>query len=227
MTCPRAIFLDGAGWFMGDGPVRSGLSAAGFAGPVERFEWSSYFGPIPDHIIAGPNHPKVKALADRITALRRQDSRGKIILISLSAGSGILIPALERLPQDVMVDDVVLLSPSISSERDLTSALSHVKNRLYATSSPYDPILAAAPSAGLEGGRPAGVDGFRLPRRAGPAERQAYAKVVNLPWRAEYVAYGWDGRHVSVTHSDFIRVVIAPRLLFDMPHPLDRGLGRS
>ena len=57
LSCPRAIFLDGAGWVLGDGPVRRGLGRAGFPGKVERFGWSSLLGPVPDHLIAGASHP--------------------------------------------------------------------------------------------------------------------------------------------------------------------------
>lgn len=224
LTCPRTIFLDGAGWASGDGPVRRGLKKAGFPGPVERFGWSSLLGPLPDHLMAGRNHPKVSALAERITALRRACPRGKIVVMGLSAGTCIIVHALEKLPDDVAVDYVVLLSPSISSRHDLSKALRHVEYRLIATYSRHDGILAATPSAGLANGRPAGRVGFRPPRNFNTARQELYRKVVNLPWRPGHVAYGWDGGHVSVTASRFIQVVIAPRILDDLPHPLDRTI---
>lgn len=227
LTCPRTIYLDGAGWASGDKPIRTGLREAGFHGPVERFGWTSFLGPLPDHLMAGANHPKVSALADRVTALRRANPNGKIVLMGLSAGTCIVVHALEKLPLNVSVDYVVLLSPSISSRHDMTKALRHVKHRLYATSSPHDAILIAARSAGLESGRPAGQVGFKLPRHAGRTDstrNKLYSKLVNLPWRPGYVAYGWDGGHVSVTDSQFIRVVIAPRIMDDQGHPLDRPM---
>jgi len=221
-TCPRVIYLDGAGWYGGDRSVRSGLRKAGFAGTVERFEWSSLLGPLPDHVTAGANHPKVAELADRITQLRRARPDCKIVLIGLSAGTGIIVNALERLPTDVTVDHVVLLSPSVSDGHNLSEALKHIDGRLYATSSPHDALLAAASSAGMERGRPAGRKGFKIPRDLDINALNQYRKLVHLPWRPAYVAYGWDGRHVSVTNSDFIRVVIAPRIMEDQPYPLDR-----
>jgi len=224
LTCPRAIFLDGAGWYGGDGPVRAGLRRAGFPGTVERFRWSSFLGPLPDHLLARADNPKAAALADRITALRRANPTGKIVLIGLSAGTCIVVHALERLPADVAVDHVVLLSPSISSLHDLSKALRHVRHRLYATNSPHDLILAAVPSAGLTSGRPAGQIGFRPPKHFDSTKRELYRKVVNLSWRPGYVAYGWDGGHVSATGSEFIRVVIGPRIMDDQAHPLDRPM---
>ena len=222
MTTPRVIYLDGAGWYSGDGPVRAGLRRAGFEGAVDRFGWSALLGPLHDHVMAGKGHPKASELARRITGLRRANPEGRIVLMGLSAGTSIIVSALEKLPDDVSVDYVVLLSPSISSRRDLSGALGHVRRRLYATHSPHDGILAGALSAGLERGRPAGRVGFEVPPDLADKDQRLYRKVVNLPWRPGYVAYGWDGGHVSVTSAEFIRVVIAPRILEDLPHPLDR-----
>ena len=224
MTTPRVIYLDGAGWYSGDGPVRAGLRRAGFNGPVDRFGWSAMLGPLHDHVMAGKGHPAVPQLARRITRLRQANPDGKIVLMGLSAGTSLVVSALEELADDVSVDYVVLLSPSISSRHDLGEALRHVSRRLYATHSPHDGLLAGALSAGLAAGRPAGQIGFKVPKDLDDEQRELYRKVVNLPWRAEYAAYGWDGGHVSVTSAQFIRVVIAPRILDDLPHPLDRPM---
>lgn len=221
---PRAIFLDGAGWYSGDGPVRQGLREAGFAGKIERFGWSSMLGPLTDHVAAGTSHPKAQHLSQHLTRLRQAGKDDKLVLIGLSAGTSIVVSALEKLPAGVSVDHVVLLSPSVSSTRDLTKALRHVKHRLYVTSSPHDSLLACSASAGLESGRPAGQVGFETPKDATDETRELYRKVVRLPWRPGYAAYGWDGGHVSVTSAQFIRVVIAPRILEDRPHPLDMQL---
>lgn len=218
---PRVIFLDGAGWYTGDAPVRAGLRQAGFAGAVERFGWSSLLGPLSDHLLAGENHPKVDALANRIVRLRKANPDSPLILMGLSAGTGIIVNALEKLPPGVMVDHVVLLSPSVSSRHDLSAALEHVRGRLYATNSPHDTLLSAGSSAGLERGAPVGRVGFRPPSHWDDERRRLYRKVVNLPWQPEYAAYGWDGGHVSATSRDFIRVVLAPRIMDDQPHPLD------
>ncbi len=227
LDCPRVIYLDGAGWHSGDGPVRKGLRRAGFKGPVERFGWQSLLGPLHDHLTAGGHHPRAKDLARRISRLRHANPEGRLILMGLSAGTSIIVSALERLPTDVEVDYVVLLSPSVSSEHNLSKAMRHVKYRLYATHSVHDSLLALGGSAGLERGHPAGQMGFAVPSDLADEERELYDKVVNLPWRPGYAAYGWNGGHVSVTSSDFIRVVVAPRILEELPHPLDRHAAKE
>jgi pimeloyl-ACP methyl ester carboxylesterase len=221
MTCPRVLYLDGAGWHSGHVTVRKGFRKAGFPGDVERFHWEGVLGVLYDHMSAGSGHPQVDELAGRITDLRRANPDGQIILVGLSAGTSIIVNALATLPEGVMVDSVALLSPSVSSRHDLTGALRHVSGRLYYTLSPHDGLLASATSAGLESGTPAGVAGFDLPAVATEEQVRLYGKVVCLPWRPGYSAYGWSGGHVSVTHSEFIRVVIAPRVTREGPHPLD------
>lgn len=222
LSCPRVIYLDGADWMLGSGKVRTGLQEAGYPGQVERFNWSTVvLGPVADHILAQKIHPRVGALANRITEVRHANPDGQIVLMALSAGTKLVVNALEKLPADVSVDYVVLLSPSLSGQHDLSDALMHVKYRLYATSSPHDSMLEIGSSAGFEGGAPAGQSGFTIPANLGPGRRHLYDKVVNLPWQPGYEAYGWNGGHISVTDSEFIRTVIAPRIMDNQPHPLD------
>ncbi len=228
LTCPRVLYLDGAGWYTSDASVRKGLVSSGYSGQIERFEWSAVaLGPLGDHMLAGPDHPRAGALARKIEKLREANPYGQLDIVGLSAGSGIVVYALEQLPPGVMVDHVVLLSPSISSNTDLSEALSHVRYRLYYTQSSKDALLRLGSSAGVEGGEPAGRAGFMTPDFMSPSEMRQYDKVTPLLWAPEYAAYGWDGGHLSVTSSEFIRVVIAPRLKDEVRHPLDRTLVKS
>lgn len=223
---PLVIFLDGAGHYTAGGSVKSGLREAGYKGAFETFVWSSFLLWGADHFVAARSSLKAEALADRITRARRAHPKGRIHVMGLSAGTALVVSALERLPEDVEVDTVVLFASSVSAERNLIPALRHVRGRLYATCSRHDLILATLPvNADGGSGPPAGRSGFRMPHGLMPSQRAPYAKVVNLPWSPEYVAYGWQGGHVASTSSDFVRCVIAPRILSSQPFPLDRPLG--
>ncbi|MBN1341062.1 MAG: hypothetical protein JXQ73_00175 [Phycisphaerae bacterium] len=222
---PKVIFLDGAGHFGAGYSVRSGLEQAGFVGSFETFSWSSWLGPGADHLVVARSKGKARQLADRIADVRREFPGGKIYVMGLSAGTALIVSALEDLPKGVSVDGVVLFSPSVSATRNLAPALRHVSGRLYATCSPHDGILSAiAVNADGGSGLPAGIQGFTLPVKLARDELMLYAKVVNVPWQPSYVGFGWHGGHVQVTTRGFVQHVVAPRAFSDDPYPLDQPL---
>lgn len=222
---PIVIYLEGAGWFASAGSVERGLRTGGYQGEFSNFTWSAFLGPAHDHLVNAKSKAIAKRLAERITKHRRANPNDPIHVMGLSAGTSLILLALPMLPDDVHVDNVVLFSPSVSSEHNLVDAMEHVKRNLYATSSPHDGILAALPvNADGKGGAPAGRSGFKLPPRARLEALMAYGRVVNIPWQPSYLAYDWDGSHTSVTNSRFVGSVIAPRILTPEPYPLDRSV---
>jgi hypothetical protein len=222
---PVAIFLDGAGWYAGSGSVRAGLRKGGFDGRFEVFDWSAHLGPAHDHFVSAHSRLNVARLTSRIKKLRQADPQRVIHLMSLSAGSAVVLAAVEALPEGVDVDTITLLSPTVSAERDLRPVMKHVRRRLYATHSPHD-VIASTLAINADGGPgpPAGRRGFKAPKQGDEQTRQAYFRVVNLAWQPSYVGFGWNGSHTSVTDSEFVAGVIAPRLLSEEPFPLDRPM---
>lgn len=220
---PVVFFLDGAGNFGYAGRVRWGLRQGGYSGRFEPFVWSSFLGPAVDHLVVARAGGRADGLARRIEAIRQTGDDGPIHLLGLSAGTAVLVTALGRLEDGVMVDNVVLLSASMSARRDLIRALPHVRGHVYATVSRRDRLLSLM-TLNADGGTgpPAGREGIQLPDDVAPSERRLYCKVVNLPWKPAYAAWGWDGGHTSVTAPNFIEHVIAPRLRRDGGLPLDR-----
>ncbi len=222
---PVVIYLEGAGWYTSGGGVQAGLKDAGYTGEFSRFTWTSFLGPAHDHFVNARSRIIARRLASRIEAQRRKEPDAPIHLMGLSAGTSLILLALPMLPDDVMVDNVVLFSPSVSSEHNLTQAMKHVKRNLYATSSPYDGILAGLPvNADGKGGAPAGRYGFKLPPGAGEKTLMAYSRVINLPWKPSYLGYHWNGSHTTVTNRSFVKHVIAPRIFTDEHYPLDRSI---
>jgi len=222
---PIVIYLDGAGWYTGGGGVERGLRRAGYTGAFETFTWSAFLGPAHDHLVTAHDRGLAKRLADRIAAGRKANPNESIHLIGLSAGTAVILNALETLPRGCLVENVVLLSPTVSAERDLTKAMQKVRRNLYATCSTRDAIVGTlAINADGRRGPPAGEKGFKMPRRARVATQRAYARVVNIPWKASYTGFHWDGSHTGVTDATFVAAVIAPRLLRTERHPLDRPL---
>ncbi len=223
--CPAVFYCDGAGWYSSGGSVAQGLRDAGFNGTFTTYGWSAMLGPAHDHFVNAGSKGIAHGLTRRIEKLRRSDPSGQIDVMGLSAGTSIVLLALEQLPAGIEVDNVVLFSPSVSAERNLAKAMRHVRRNLYATCSPHDAILAtlAVNADGLPG-PPAGRVGFRLPRQAGAGTDEVYQRVINLPWDPAYLAFDWSGGHTSVTNRRMVASVIAPRVLTGEPYPLDRSV---
>jgi acetyl esterase/lipase len=222
---PVVFFLDGAGWYSGSGPVEAGLRRAGYTGAFSRYSWSAFLGPAHDHFVNASSRSIARGLARKLEKVRRNDPHGQIHVVGLSAGTSVILLALEQMAKGMQVDCVVLLSPTVSAEHDLTKAMQHVRRCLYATSSPHDAIVGGlVVNADGRDGPPAGENGFRLPPGGGEKTRAAYARVVNLPWEPSYAGFNWSGGHTGVTSPEFIAAVIAPRLLTSEPFPLDRAV---
>jgi alpha-beta hydrolase superfamily lysophospholipase len=166
---------------------------------------------------------KAEELAELIQARRRQCPRDPLHLMGISAGTAVIVFALEQLPPQTRVDSVVLFAPSISATYDLSDAMAHVNGCLYATSSPRDGILSGlGVTADGSTDSPAGLHGLRIPARVKRYEH--YARVVNLAWRAAYADLGWNGSHTGASTEAFVREVIAPRVLSTGVHPLNRPM---
>ncbi len=222
---PVVFYLDGAGWYTSDGSVKKGLRDAGYNGHFRRYGWSAMLGPAHDHFVTAKSKGVAQGLARKIESVRARDPDGEVHVLGLSAGTAVILTALEQLDPGTSVDNVVLFSPTVSSRHDLTPAMRHVRGRLYATVSRYNGICRTlAVNADGQSGPPAGRAGFTLPSKVTRATQEAYSRVVNLPWQPDYMAFDWDGGHTSVTNRRMVASVIAPRLLSSQPFPLDRSV---
>jgi len=218
-------YLDGAGgggmmsnW---SGGVRDGLLAAGYDGAGEMYTWETGRGVVADQESSNEyKRGKAADVAGKIAAYRREHPTAPVTLMGLSAGTAVAAFALEALPPDVSVTNVVMLSGSLSSTHDLTRALSHVRGKCYVFTSQRDAVLQMlmpmSGTADRDSGTTAtiGVEGPRLPPRASPQTRALYAsKVVVIPWNPEFAAYGNLGGHTDTVKGPFVQHVVAPLVL--------------
>ncbi len=211
-------YIGGAGPIgnVGSIDIPNGLKDAGYEGAVEIFTWQG-FTHAGDQINLSRNRSKAAELATKIRNYRRKYPNNEINIIALSAGTGIATFALEYLPQDVHIDQMVFLGCSLSSRYDLTRALRRVVGNVYVIYSPRDPILgkvvwytgtvdrASASEDGI-----AGLRGFRLPHSMGPDTERQYSKLHNIRWRDDFSDSGYDGLHTDSTKREFIRRYIGP-----------------
>jgi Serine aminopeptidase, S33 len=145
----------------------------------------------------------------------REHPNQKIIITSHSAGAGILAWALEKLPDDVMVDDIVFCAPALSPDFDLSKALRHARHKAYAFNSVLDVVVLGygtkmAGTVDRKNVDAAGRVGFVMPD-GGDAEQ--YAKLQQIPYDADWLRFGNAGEHIGPMMRPFARNVIASVLL--------------
>lgn len=213
--CPGAGNVD-----FGDVGIREGLEAAGYTGQVATVTWTVSVNPAIDQAVRVNARLGAASLADAICQYKRKFPDKPVNLIGLSAGTGVAIWALENVPPDVKVDNVILLGSSLSSTYDVSEALKRVKGKIYNYYSSSDAVLAIPMKVfgtidGAFGEDGAGAVGLRSPR--------GRDRIVNIPWRSEFSRYGYNGGHTDSTSSPFVRAVLSKHVISGS----DDGTGRK
>ena len=214
-------YLDGAGNLgFGKETVPLGLSDGGYSGEFEHFIWTTYLGPVVDQVDVSHNRRQGRKLAAKIEHHLDQYPSGEVNIISLSAGTGIAVFALESLRPGYSVDNVIMLSSSLSADYNLNRALSHVRGSVYFFWSPDDPILrGVVPFLGTVdrseySSRTAGTCGAMVPWGVTSFIRDLYArKVRNIQWYPEPIVGPVKLRHAGNVRRSFIRDEVTPILV--------------
>ncbi len=224
--CDRGyvFYLDGAGgsdaltdW---SGGIRDGLRDAGYPGWGEGFRWQTGLGAAVDQV-ASNHYKRAKAaeLARKILRFRQEHPDAQVDLVGFSAGTVIAVYALEALPDEPTVDNVVLLSSSLSADYELTAALTRVRQNAYIFTSSRDVILtvllplSGPADRGADTNRVIGVSGPIMPRYPSVETASQYTKLVEVRWNPSFQAVGNRGGHLDVLSSDFVRTHVAPLLV--------------
>lgn len=218
--CPGVANAD-----LGDAGIRAGLEEAGYRGQVARMTWSVSFNPVIDQTVRVIAQQGGKRLADYIQEYLDKYPGQPVNVVGLSAGTGVAIWALEALKPQYKVDNVVLISSSLSHNYDVSPALRRVSGKIYNYYSPIDAVLAGPMKVfgsidGVFLEDAAGAVGIRVPPGAD-------GRVVNIAWRAEFEKFGYYGGHGDGTNAEFVRYEIAPHLVKPLDEPPETALARQ
>lgn len=201
--------------------VRDGFEEAGWRGRFHLVDWNTGTGPLNDHLTPiSYKRAKAAEIAPQIAAAVRRGHN--VYLIGFSAGTAVLLFALEELPPDCQVRSVVLLSSSVTRDYDLTEALRRVSGSFNVSVSRRDavlrglvPLVGTADGVRRVLGACAGIDGFRYPVDGAPEVLQLYGRVANIPWLPLFSRVGNDGDHYGPTNRRFVAEYLAPLIMAD------------
>jgi len=219
----RIYYVDGAGgggalvnWGRG---VRKGIQDAGIDAEYREFVWQTGLGAAADQQASNAyKRCAARRLAADIDGYQREHPQNPVAIIALSAGTAVAAYALEELPPDTTVANVVFLASSLSADYSMVKALSHVREHLYLYTSTRDGVLnGLVPLTGTADRRYcrtdiAGLRGFRVPHAA-EEDRSEYDKIVPVPWREAFAAHGNHGGHLGGVATPFVREYIAPVII--------------
>ena len=191
-----------------------GLKAGGYAGKTEVWDWTGKLGPVSALWAHARQRSQARRIADRIREIHSQSPAAPLVLVGHSAGAGLVVMAMEDLPSDLHVDEVVLLAPALSRTYDLTRALRHVDGHADVFYSQRDTLVLAVGTflLGTVDGihaEAAGHGGFVKPSGRGDA---TYAKLTNHPYSDDRRLRGDDGGHAGILSPAVATAVIAPLL---------------
>jgi pimeloyl-ACP methyl ester carboxylesterase len=160
----------------------------------------------------------VKVAAD-INRFKERTPEAPVFLVGKSGGSGVVVKALERLPEEA-VEAVILLAPALSPRYHLTRALRAVRHEMVVFWSPLDVIVLGAGTR-LFGtidrvkSISAGMVGFQTPEGHGDADKAQYVKLRQVRWHAKMASTGNLGGHVGPDSPAFLRKYVVPLLRVD------------
>ena len=208
-----------------------GLAAAGLAHDVRMFAWQQGWWAVltfADLWRTGHHKKSADRLAADIRAVRKADPDGPVHLLGHSAGTAIIVYALERLSPDERVTSAAMISSGLSPDYDLSAAIARCSAGMLAVTSPLD-LFALGMGTTVLGTvdrkhRPAaGVAGFRP-----PTDPDAAAKFTHLRWSPDDIKHGWVGGHLSTTDAKFANRTLAAWVRYaeagafgPFPPPLD------
>jgi len=216
---PYLLHLPGIGGTMRiDRSMTSGL-LEGVDADLEIYDWTCNDRGLDALLAYKRNHQQALVVAQKLEHQFREHPQTPILLTAHSGGTGIAVWALEALPADVKVDTVVLLASALSPQYNLTAALKHVSRNLYNLSSQGDSTvlgLGTQMFGTIDGIKTeaAGKIGFIVPQTA---PRDLYTKLVEIPYREQWIELNNNGTHIGPMTKLFARTILSALLLH---HPL-------
>lgn len=220
-----------------DRAVTRGLREGGFDAVTDIYDWTENDPGMNALLDYQRNQKQASLIADKLIQRAAAEPTSKLFVLCHSGGTGLAVWALEKLPAEVKIDTLVMMSPALSPGYDLSKALRRVSGRVYVFSSLADIVVLSTGTklfGTIDGVKTeaAGRVGFRQPEGA---DAEQYKKLVAMPFDPKWIELGNQGDHIGGMTRMFGRDVLAPLMLhgrmppMSMPTTMETptGLGRG
>ena len=199
---------------------------------VRTLTWGHGFGRWHADLTNVSNHEaKGAIIAAEVAVLRERRAGAPAFLVGKSGGTGLVVRALEALPEG-SVEAAVLLSPALSPGYDLSKALRAVRREMVVFWSPLDLVVLGLGTrvfgtVDRVHSVSAGLVGFRPPAGLDEGGRSQYRKLRQVKWRPGMASTGYLGGHVGPDSPAFLRKYVLPLLRVGGAPVVESGEGSS
>ncbi|MCK4342927.1 MAG: hypothetical protein KAY37_14535 [Phycisphaerae bacterium] len=213
--------IGGGAWYLGG--AYHGFRDAGVDAEIRIDEWDTpfynAFGHLMDYEV---NRAHAARVAEEIVEFRRRQPQARIDLVGYSAGGGIALLVAEAVPENVRLNNVVLVQSAVSPTYDLTKTLQRLDGKLVNLYSPYDWFILGwgtktFGTVDRDHAASAGKDGFDL--AAAVPKAALRSKLVQRPWKSEMVWAGHFSNHHGILGYAWNRRYVAPWLVSEATKP--------
>jgi pimeloyl-ACP methyl ester carboxylesterase len=183
---------------------------------VRPYVWSHGYGRVLADQMGQENiRIQGKHLAELVLLHKHEQPEIPIYLVAHSAGAAVVLVAADVLPPDA-VERVILLSPAVSSNRDLRGALTASRQGVDVFYSKDDwwylgTIVTLIGTSDRRWSPAAGRVGFQ-PVIACPADGRLYEKLRQYPWDESQEWTGNLGGHYGSHQPGFLKAYVLPLL---------------
>lgn len=202
--------VEGTTWQL-RGCVR-GLRTAGIDQAIEMLPWGKRpFRGLYNLCAIKANRAAAQGMAERINAYCAVHPHAPVTLIGYSGGGGMAVMTAEALPEQVVLDRVILIAGAVSPRYDLARVLAHARYGVTNFYSPADWFILGAGT---------GVFGTMDRQRTSSAGRIGFQdadgrivqseRLTQIGWRPEWRELGHNGGHFGWLSSEWASKILAP-----------------
>ncbi len=200
--------------------IARGLIDAGYPAAIEVRDWTTGHWPLwPYHLMAlQRNKRQAQEIAAQIVEYQNRHPGRPVNLIGHSGGAAMAVLALEALPDDHPVTQVVLLAAALSPKYDLTTALTHTEKGIDNFHSWGDMgyLVVGTFALGTIDRKhtiSAGASGFQIPDNLNELGRERYIHGLHqVSYRLSMLRSLNFGGHFSPANRKFVAEWVASRL---------------
>lgn len=200
--------------------ARRGYRDGGITAEIRQFDWGRPLNTLANLTDLEGNRKKAATVAAELTQWRVENPSAPLDVVAYSGGGGMALLALELLPLEMHVRNVVLVQPATSPTYNMVPALARITGRMTHFFSPDDSVILGwgTTTFGTTDrwhGPAAGKNGFDI--TAALADETSRGKFEQIAWSEAWREAGHRGDHVSMLGYRWNRDFVVPALMGEIP----------